>query len=281
MQEMLQENQCFIEVTIIGPLATSTVDPICPWSGLGDGSSTVTVYQGIKNALPATSNILYQPGCDINSKDETKIEPACKIAKTADVIIAVLGESSAMSGEAASRSKIGLPSVQKKLLKALFKTGKPVVLVLFNGRPLTLQWEDRNIPAILEVWFPGSKAGNAIADVLLGKCNPSGKLPVTFPRSVGQIPIFYDYLSTGRPAGTENPTQLATSRYMSPTDTINAVALGGPGAKYVSIYLDTDNTPLYPFGYGLSYTTFAYSSSISINQLSTRMDQSSKGRNLN
>jgi len=246
-------------IAVVGPLSTSTVEPIGPWSGLGDGSATVSVFQGIKNALPEGTELLYQPGCDINTSDETMIEPACKIAKNADVIIAVLGESSAMSGEAAVRSEIGLPGVQQKLLKALYETGKPVVLVLFNGRPLTLVWEDRNIPAILEVWYPGSEAGNAIADVMFGKYNPSGKLPVTFPKSVGQIPIFYSYLNTGRPAGIENFTQQSVSKYMNPINTMNAVALGGPTSKYVSRYLDIDNAPLYPFGYGLSYTKFSYS----------------------
>lgn len=246
-------------IAIVGPLSTSTIDPIGPWAGLGDGSATVSVFQGIKNALPEETELLYQPGCDINSSDEAMIDPACKIARKADVIIAVLGESSIMSGEAASRSEIGLPGVQQKLLQALYETGKPVVLVLFNGRPLTLAWEDRNIPAILEVWYPGSEAGNAIADILFGKYNPSGKLPVTFPKSVGQIPIFYSYLNTGRPAGTESATQQSVSKYMDPINTINAVLLGGAASKYVSRYIDIDNAPLYPFGYGLSYTKFSYS----------------------
>lgn len=247
------------KIAVVGPLAISTVDPIGPWAGLGDGKNTVSVFQGIKNALSEGTELLYQPGCEINTSDESMIDPACKIAKSADIIIAVLGESSIMSGEAASRSEIGLPGVQLKLLQALYETGKPVVLVLFNGRPLTLLWEDRNIPAILEVWYPGSEAGNAIADVLFGKYNPSGKLPVTFPKSVGQIPIFYSCLNTGRPAGAESSTQQGIARYLDPINTMNAVMLGGSAAKYVSRYLDTDNAPLYPFGYGLSYTKFLYS----------------------
>ncbi len=246
-------------IAIVGPLSTSKIDPIGPWCGLGDGKDTVSVFQGIKNALPEGTELCYQPGCEINTADESMIEPACKIAKNADVIIAVLGEGSTMSGEAASRSELGLPGVQQKLLKALYETGKPVVLVLFNGRPLTLLWEDRNIPAILEVWYPGSEAGNAIADVLFGKYNPSGKLPVTFPKSVGQIPIFYSYLNTGRPAAVENSTQVSVSKLLNPINMMNAVMLGGPSAKYVSRYLDIDNAPLYPFGYGLSYTKFSYS----------------------
>ncbi len=159
---------------------------------------------------------------------------AVAVADRADVVVAVLGESSGMSGEAASRSDIGLPECQEDLLQALVKTGKPLVLVLMNGRPLTLTWEAEHCGAILETWFGGTEAGNAIADVLFGDYNPSGKLTATFPRDVGQIPIYYNHKNTGRPYE------------------------GNPGAKYVSRYLDVPNDPLYPFGYGLSYTTFAY-----------------------
>ncbi|MBN1820400.1 MAG: glycoside hydrolase family 3 C-terminal domain-containing protein, partial [Prolixibacteraceae bacterium] len=148
-------------------------------------------------------------------------------------IVAVLGESAAMSGEAASRANIDIPESQKNLLKAMLKTGKPVVLVLINGRPLTLTWEDQNVPAILEAWAPGTQAGNAVADVLFGDYNPAGKLTMTFPRSVGQIPVYYNHLNTGRPMN--------------------------PANKFTSKYLDIPNDPLYPFGYGLSYTTFEYS----------------------
>jgi beta-glucosidase len=148
------------------------------------------------------------------------------------VVIAVLGEPAAWSGEASSRSDISIPAVQRNLLKALLATGKPVVLVLVNGRPLTLTWEDSNVPAILEAWNGGTEAGNAIAGVLFGDYNPSGKLTATFPRSVGQIPLYYNHLNTGRPMQPEN--------------------------KFSTKYLDSPNDPLYPFGYGLSYSTFSY-----------------------
>ena len=161
------------------------------------------------------------------------IRQAVETATRSDVVIMALGESQGMTGEAASRSEIGIPENQQALLKAVRATGKPVVLVLSNGRPLTLLWENENIPAILETWFLGTEAGNAIADVLFGDYNPSGKLTITFPRNVGQIPIYYSAKNTGRPAD--------------------------PNNKYSSKYLDVPNTPLYPFGYGLSYTTFQYS----------------------
>ena len=171
---------------------------------------------------------------DARSPQEMLAE-AVALANRADVVVAVLGESSGMSGEAASRSDIGLPECQEELVAgAGGQTGKPVVLVLMNGRPLTLTWEAEHCGAILETWFGGTEAGNAIADVLFGDYNPSGKLTATFPRNVGQIPIYYNHKNTGRPYE------------------------GDPGYKYVSRYLDVPNDPLYPFGYGLSYTTFSY-----------------------
>jgi beta-glucosidase len=170
---------------------------------------------------------------DSRSPQEMMAE-AVAVAARADVVVAVLGESSGTSGEAASRSEIGLPESQEKLLRALVETGKPLVLVLMNGRPLTLTWEAEHCGAILETWFGGTEAGNAVADVLFGDYNPSGKLTATFPRDVGQIPIYYNHKNTGRPYK------------------------GDPGYRYVSRYLDVPNDPLYPFGYGLSYTTFSY-----------------------
>ena len=161
------------------------------------------------------------------------IDEAVATANQSDVVVAVLGEAFGMTGEAASRSDIGLLTNQMNLLKALKTTGKPIVLVLMNGRPLTLSWEDENLDAILEAWFGGTMAGPAIADVLFGDANPSGKITMTFPRNVGQIPIYYNHENTGRPFD--------------------------PNQKYTSKYLDVDNSPLYPFGYGLSYTTFTYS----------------------
>jgi beta-glucosidase len=158
-----------------------------------------------------------------------------RMARNADVIVAAVGEAAEMSGEAASRTNIEIPETQKDLIKALLKTGKPVVLVLFTGRPLALTWEEENVPAILNVWFGGSEAGDAIADVLFGDVNPSGKLTMTFPQNVGQVPLYYAHKNTGRP-------------------------LSGPWfQKFQSNYLDVSNDPLYPFGFGLSYTTFSYS----------------------
>jgi beta-glucosidase len=164
------------------------------------------------------------------------LQEALDIAKQSDVIVAALGESAEMTGESSSRSNIEIPQVQKDLLAALLKTGKPVVLVLFTGRPLALKWENENVPAILNVWFGGSEAGYAIADVLFGDVNPSGKLSTTFPQNIGQVPIFYKHKSTGRP--------LAEGQWFQ---------------KFRYNYLDVSNDPLYPFGYGLSYTTFNYS----------------------
>jgi beta-glucosidase len=165
--------------------------------------------------------------------NEELLKEAVETANKSDIVIAVLGEAAAWSGEASSRSDIGIPAVQQTLLKALLAAGKPVVLVLINGRPLTLTWEDANVSTILEAWAGGSEAGNAIADVLFGYYNPAGKLTTTFPRSVGQIPLYYNHKNTGRPMDPKN--------------------------KFTSKYLDISNDPLYPFGYGLSYTTFEYS----------------------
>lgn len=171
-----------------------------------------------------------------NRTNEELLAEALKIAADADVIVAALGESSEMSGESSSRTNLDIPDVQRVLLQELLKTGKPVVLTLFTGRPLTLTWEQDNVPAILNVWFGGSEAAYAITDVLFGDVNPSGKLTMTFPKNVGQIPLFYNHKNTGRP--------LAKGKWFE---------------KFRSNYLDVDNEPLYPFGYGLSYTTFEYS----------------------
>jgi beta-glucosidase len=164
------------------------------------------------------------------------LQEAIAVANQADVIVAALGEAAEMSGEASSRTNIEIPDIQKELLKALLNTGKPVVLVLFTGRPLALTWEQQHVPAIINVWFGGSEAGYAIADVLYGDVNPSGKLSTTFPQNVGQVPIFYNHKNTGRP--------LPEGKWFQ---------------KFRSNYLDVSNDPLYPFGYGLSYTNFSYS----------------------
>jgi beta-glucosidase len=221
-------------LAVIGPLAASTVEPLGPWSGRGDEKDVIAVLDGIRSAAGQGRRILYARGCPIDSVMTDGISEAVRAAKESDVVVLVLGEGAWMSGEAASRSSIDLPGAQKELAKAVLSTGKPVVVVLMNGRPLTIDWLDEAATAILEAWFPGVEAGNGVADVLFGKVNPSGKLPVTFPRSIGQIPIYYAHKNTGRPIDEKE--------------------------KYTSKYLDLPNTPLYPFGFGLSYTRFEYSS---------------------
>ncbi|MCE1197521.1 MAG: beta-glucosidase BglX [Marinilabiliales bacterium] len=244
------------KIAVVGPLADSKSDLLGCWS-TGDVARTTDVLTGIKNLVKDGASVGYAKGANltedpylkeriknpwaammgIKEQVETRtaeqmLAEAIELAKSSDVVVAVLGESANMSGEAASRSDIGIPESQQKLLKELVNTGKPVVLVLLNGRPLTLVWENEHVPAILEAWAPGIEGGNAIADVLFGEYNPSGKITMTFPRSVGQIPIYYNHKNTGRPYDAKN--------------------------KFTSKYLDIPNEPLYPFGYGLSYTTFAY-----------------------
>ena len=219
-------------LAVIGPLAGSRRDPLGPWAGKGRSEDVVTVLQGIRAAVSPGTRILTAGGCDITFADSSGFDEAVKIARQSDAVVIVAGERDTMSGEAASRSDIGLPGVQRALIARVLSTGKPVVLVLLNGRPLTLAWEAAHVPAILEAWFPGVQAGHAIADVLFGAVNPSAKLPVTFPRSVGQIPLHYDAKNTGRPLNQKD--------------------------SFTSRYLDALNTPLYPFGFGLSYTRFDY-----------------------
>jgi beta-glucosidase len=223
-------------IAIIGPLADSKEDMLGSWSAGGQWEKCVTLLEGVKKKLPEDVRINYAKGCNVNDKDENQISKALAVAKSSEVIILALGESRDMSGEASSRSNIALPGVQLKLAEAIIKTGKPTVIVLFNGRPLVIPELDSIAPALLETWFGGTQAGNGIADVLFGDYNPSGKLTMTFPRSLGQIPIFYNAKNTGRPVDPSHPAE-----------------------KYKSRYLDTPNSPLYPFGYGLSYTTFRYS----------------------
>jgi beta-glucosidase len=222
------------KLAVIGPLADSRQDLIGPWAGQGDGNKCVSLLEGIKSKLTATQ-ILYAKGSEINDDNTAGFAQAVQLAKQADAIVLAVGEAAWMSGEASSRSEIGLPGVQQQLANEIIKTGKPVIIVLMNGRPLAIPELDEKASAILETWFLGTQGGNAIADVLFGDYNPSGKLPVTFPRSMGQVPIFYNMKNTGRPMEVD------------------------PKNKYTSKYLDVSNYPLYPFGYGLSYTTFTYS----------------------
>lgn len=220
-------------IALIGPLADNKSELIGSWSGAGDSKQCVSLMEGVRAKLGSAAKMTYAKGCDINKPDKSGFKAALATAKSADLIVVVVGEEAGMSGEAASRSNIGLPGVQEDLVRELVATGKPVVVVLMNGRPLAIPWIADNVPAILETWFLGTQAGNAIADVLFGDYNPSGKLPMTFPRNVGQVPIFYNMKNTGRPFDANS--------------------------KYTSKYLDVPNTPQYPFGFGLSYTTFSYS----------------------
>lgn len=217
-------------IALIGPLANANREMIGSWSAAGDGTKAISVLKGLSSV--AGANVKYAKGCNINDDSTQYFAEAIRVAKQADVVVLALGESAGMSGEAASRASLGLPGVQQKLFDEIRKTGKRIVVVLFNGRPLTIPELDKNANAILEAWFPGTQAGYAVADVLFGDYNPSGKLPMSFPISVGQIPLFYSMKNTGRPMD--------------------------PQSKYTSKYLDESNAPLYPFGFGLSYTTFSY-----------------------
>jgi beta-glucosidase len=221
-------------IAVIGPLADDQVDMLGPWNGDGNAADVVTLLAGIKaKAPPSTKIVRYAKGCDIEGDSTQGFDEAVLAARASDVVVVAVGESAAMSGEASSRSSLDLPGRQLDLVKALQATGKPVVVVLMNGRPLTINWIAQNSAAILETWFAGTQAGNAIADVLFGDVNPGGKLPVTFPRSVGQEPLYYNHMNTGRPPD--------------------------PNSKWTSKYLDIPWTPLFPFGYGLSYTQFRLS----------------------
>ncbi|HMO40285.1 MAG TPA: glycoside hydrolase family 3 N-terminal domain-containing protein [Saprospiraceae bacterium] len=220
-------------VAVIGPLADNQSELKGAWSGAGEDQHSVSLLTGIRNKLSGSVRISHAKGCDFEGTDKSNFKAAIDLAKKSDAVVVAVGETAWMSGEAASRSSIRLPGVQSDLVKELVATGKPVIVVLMNGRPLAIPEVDAIAPAILETWFLGTETGNAIADVLFGDYNPSGKLPVTFPRNEGQIPIHYNMKNTGRPMNPDN--------------------------KYTSKYLDVPNTPLYPFGYGLSYTTFEYS----------------------
>ena len=227
-------------IALIGPLGDSKTDMIGSWSAAGDRKTRpVTLLEGLKARAGEGVSVEYAKGASYAFDAEGTTDgfaEALALAEKSDVIVAAMGERWDMTGEAASRTSLDLPGNQTALLKQLVATGKPVVLVVLSGRPNTIAWADENVDAILHAWYPGTQGGHAVADVLFGDYNPSGSLPVTFPRTVGQVPIHYDMKNTGRP-----------------------IELGAPGAKYVSRYLNTPNDPLYRFGYGLSYTTFGYS----------------------
>ncbi|GAB4246055.1 MAG: beta-glucosidase BglX [Saprospiraceae bacterium] len=218
------------KLAVLGPLAADKDNLIGFWSAAGEGRHCVSLLEGIRNKLGNGVELLTAKGCEITGDDKSGFAQAVEMARQADAVVVAIGESREMSGEAASKVDISLPGVQEDLVKALMETGKPLVVVLMNGRTLTIPWLGENAPALLETWWLGTEAGNAIADVLFGDYNPSGKLPVSFPRHVGQIPVFYSHKPTGRP-------------YQ-------------PNDKWRSQYLDESNDPLFPFGYGLSYTTF-------------------------
>ena len=241
-------------IALIGPLADNKENMPGTWSVAANFSKATSLLSGIKSVVGENVKVLYAKGSNLDAdaafearatmfgkslkRDERPatdiINEAVSIANQSDVVVAALGEAAEMTGEASSRTNLNIPDVQVDLLKALLKTGKPVVLVLFTGRPLTIKWENDNVPAILNVWFGGSEAGFAIADVLFGEVNPSGKLTTTWPQNVGQVPLFYNHKNTGRP-------------------------LNGPWfQKFQSNYLDVNNDPLYPFGFGLTYSSFTY-----------------------
>ena len=243
-------------VAVIGPLGNSRSNMPGTWSVAARLDVCPSLYEGLSEMLAGQVEVLYAKGSNLTAdaayeeratlfgrslnrderSDAELLQEALRVAEKADVILAALGESSEMSGESSSRTSIDIPDTQRALLQALLQTGKPVVLVLFTGRPLTLEWEQAHVPAILNVWFGGSEAAYAIGDVLFGDTNPGGKLTMTFPKRVGQIPLYYNHKNTGRPLGE-----------------------GKWFEKFRSNYLDVDNDPLYPFGYGLSYTTFGFS----------------------
>jgi beta-glucosidase len=229
-RETLPLDKGIRSIAVIGPLADSRQDMLGSWTGDGKPEDAVTLLAGIKAKVTPATKVAYAKGCEINSDSTEGIAVAVQMARESDVAIVAVGESADMSGEASSRSSLDLPGRQLDLVKAIQATGKPTIVVLMNGRPLTINWIAENAHSILETWFAGTQAGNAIADVLFGDVNPGGKLPLTFPRAVGQVPLYYNHMNTGRPPDAGN--------------------------KYTSKYLDVPWTPLYPFGYGLSYTQF-------------------------
>ncbi|MFY0601397.1 MAG: beta-glucosidase BglX [Cyclobacteriaceae bacterium] len=241
-------------IALVGPMANNVENMAGTWSVAGDFKKSVSIMSGLENVVGNRANIIYARGCNVvedpelerristfgkptyrDSRSESEmITEALIAARKSDVIVAVMGEASESSGESSSVTDLKLPGNQQRLLKALLETGKPVVMIVLAGRPLALTWEQENVPGILYAWFAGSEAGDAIADVLFGEVNPSGKLTTTFPQNVGQVPLFYNHKNTGRP--------LETQWFQ----------------KFKSNYLDVSNEPLYPFGYGLSYTQFEY-----------------------
>ena len=229
-RETLPLNKNVGSIAVIGPLADDRRAPLGWWSGDGKEENTVTPLAGIRAKVSSQTKVGYAKGCEVKDDSTAGFQEAVNLAKGSDVAIVFVGETADMVGEAASRSSLDLPGRQLELVQAIHGTGKPTIVVLVNGRPLSIGWIVNNAPAILESWMGGTESGNAIADILFGDVNPGAKLPVTFPRTVGQVPIYYNHMNTGRPPEAEN--------------------------RYTSKYLDAPWTPLFPFGFGLSYTNF-------------------------
>ncbi|MDA3892776.1 MAG: beta-glucosidase BglX [Salinivirgaceae bacterium] len=236
------------KIALIGPLANEKRQLLGSWICEGNEEGMLSIYDAFKEEY-GLGNVTFTKGCEIKGTDKSGFSEAIQKAKQADVIVMVLGESFEMAGEAASRSSINLPGEQTELLKELKALAKPIVTVLINGRPLTIAKEVELSDAVIEAWHPGTEGAHAIVDVISGKYNPSGKLPVSFPRNIGQVPIYYNYKTTGRPFNEDD--------------------------KYTTKYLDVENTPLFPFGYGLSYSTFEYSN-LKLARSVIKMDESLK-----
>jgi beta-glucosidase len=219
-------------IAVIGPLADDAESALGPWAAEGRPESVVTVLAGIRHAVSPQTKVRYMKGADVQGTDTSGFAEAVRLAREADAVVLVIGESRNMSGEANNRATLDLPGVQEALARAVYAAGRPTVVVLMNGRPLSVTWLAEHVPALVEAWYLGVQMGPAVADVLFGDVNPSGKLPVTFPRTVGQVPIYYNHKNTGRPLD--------------------------PKKHYTSQYLDVPSTPLFPFGHGLSYTNFEY-----------------------
>ena len=232
-RETLPLNKNLSSIAVIGPLADDRRAPLGWWAGDGKEENTVTPLAGIKAKVSPQTKVGYAKGCDVKEDSTAGFAEAVNLARSSDVAVVFIGELAEMVGEAASRASLDLPGHQLELVQAIKATGKPTVVVLVNGRPLSVGWIVDNVPALLESWMGGTESGNAVADILFGDLNPGAKLPVTFPRTVGQVPIYYNHMNTGRPPEAEN--------------------------RYTSKYLDAPWTPLFPFGFGLSYTTFKIS----------------------
>jgi beta-glucosidase len=229
-------------VALIGPLADNAEEMTGVWSGVGQDRDIITLRQALaERAQQLGGTLLYAKGTEINDPSQAGFPEAIQVAQASDVVILALGELSSMSGEGGSRASLDLPGNQQQLLEAVVATGKPVVLLIFSGRPLVLNWAAKHIPSIMEAWFPGTEAGHALANILYGDVSPSGKLPMSFPRAVGQEPLYYNQLPTGRP-----PTGIDLSK----------PPVGD--SRFVSRYIDLPNSALFPFGYGLSYSSFSY-----------------------